>query len=71
MQKKNSRRRRETTQRWEERKPSTGQKDFSLVSTACLKAIEPRVFFLESGATEHITDQLSNFTSLRNIEPGT
>ena len=48
-----------------------GRDDFSFVSTSCLSACEPNVVYLDSGCTQHMSDQKQCFTNLHHIEPGT
>jgi hypothetical protein len=45
--------------------------DFVFVSTSCLSACEPNVFYLDSGCTQHMSDQKHYFSRLHHIEPGT
>lgn len=42
-------------------------RDFSFVSTECLRASEPATFYLDSGCTQHMSDQRSFFTNFRPI----
>jgi hypothetical protein len=37
------------------------------VSTECLRASEPDTFYLDSGCTQHMSDQRSFFTNFRPI----
>lgn len=42
-------------------------RDFSFVSTECLRASEPATFYLDSGCTQHMSDQRSFFANFRPI----
>jgi transposase InsO family protein len=48
-----------------------GEATFSCVSTGCLRASEPNAFYLDSGCTEHMSDQRHLFTNFQNISPNT
>ncbi len=49
---------------------STPNPYFSLISISCLKATNPEVLYLDSGASRHMSDQRSYFHELNEVEPG-